>query len=237
MLAAFSPDTLRKLTLKSSPNFDRNATRFCYKTDLKNTSRGPKCLRNASPKCFLEFWETHACKVVASSEKRTSGIYFWSTYTLTLSRRRVETLACVETHRSLICQTFTVFIFQMGLSCFLYNIFCFTMWDLTSQFEGIVTHLLASLRSAFYRTSNIWQSSITINQQKFFDEPRFTWIQCAFYYCFASCPMRNLRWPMADITILFFPLSYRAILFTLSEKVRARDKVYFDWEIYRTITF
>ena len=36
-----------------------------------------------------------------------------------------------------------------------------------------MTHLLASLRSAFYRTSDIWQSSITINQQKVFDEPRF----------------------------------------------------------------
>ena len=100
---------------------------------------------------------------------------------------------------------------------------------------GIVTHVLASLLSEFCRTSNIWQSSITINQQKFFDEPRFTWIQ--FYYGFALCPMTNLQWPIWGHYNIFFPLSYRAILFTLSEKIRARDKVYFDWEIYRTITF
>ena len=35
-----------------------------------------------------------------------------------------------------------------------------------------MTHVLAYVRSAFYRTSDISQSSITINQQKFFDEPR-----------------------------------------------------------------
>ena len=40
--------------------------------------------------------------------------------------------------------------------------------------------------------------------------------------------MRNLRWPVEDITIFFFALSYRAIEFALSEKVRALDKVFFD---------
>ena len=35
--------------------------------------------RFSGPQGFLDFWETHAWKVLGSSEKRTSEIYFWST--------------------------------------------------------------------------------------------------------------------------------------------------------------
>ena len=84
---------------------------------LEKCFSGPKCSMQFF-KGFLDFWETHAWKFLESSEKRTSGIYFWSTYTLTLSRGHIETLAFVETHGSLMCQTFTIFIFQMGLLLF-----------------------------------------------------------------------------------------------------------------------
>ena len=84
---------------------------------LEKCFSGPKCSMQFF-KGFLDFSETHAWKFLGSSEKRTSGIYFWSTYTLTLSRGRIETLARFETYGSLIWQTFTIFIFQMGLLLF-----------------------------------------------------------------------------------------------------------------------
>ena len=92
------------------------------------------------------------------------------------------------------------------------------------------THVLASLCSAFYRTSDR-RPSLSINKSSLMSN--VFWIQCAFYYRCASCPMRNLRWPIEDITIyiflkLRFFLSFLAIKFTLSETARARDKVFFD---------
>ena len=117
---------------------------------------------------------------------------------------------------------------------FLYNIFCFTLWVLDGSVWGSCDSCVSF--SAVSVLSNIWNLTV-VSQQKLFEEPRFTWIQCAFYYGCVSCPVGNLRWPIEGITIFFFSPSYRAIYFTLSEKVRARDKVFFNWELYRAITF
>ena len=125
--------------------------------------------------------------------------------------------------------------FRWGYYYFLYNIFSVLPCEfLTGQFEGVVTHLLASLRSAFYRTSDIWQSSITINQQKVFDEPRFLDSVRILLPLGIMSDEESTVAHSGHYNIYTF---FGKLKFTLSETARARDKVFFDWEIYRAITF
>ena len=100
-----------------------------------------------------------SCRELCGKERQefiSVGIYL---------SRRIETLACVETHRSLIRQTFANFILQMGLLLLLYNIFCFAMWvfdgSVWKRYERFIEHLKTT--DSRQSTKVLWRTTFYLD--------------------------------------------------------------------------